>query len=148
MPRRWCRRRKALRSKRRDVTRRPALLGAGGRLHRVSAGQLYAEAHALENYHRQRRDAKRLHVAGDEKNDTGTAGRLFQPRLEGLKTLYDCRAMEVQLCNQVGHFRPEEGTEHYFAYAVENEMGHGRPDGDLVGPAILLVAKLQGQGTS
>ncbi len=51
--------------------------------------------------------------------------------------------MEVQLCNQVGHFRPEEGTEHYFAYAVENEMGHGRPDGDLVGPAILLVAKLQ-----
>ena len=97
MPRRWCRRRKALRSKRRDVTRRPALLGAGGRLHRVSAGQLYAEAHALENYHRQRRDAKRLHVAGDEKNDTGTAGRLFQPRLEGLKTLYDCRAMEVQL---------------------------------------------------
>ena len=67
---------------------------------------------------------------------------------DGLKTLYDCLAMEVQLCNQVGHSRPEEGSEHYFAYAVENEMGHGLPHGDLVGPAILLIAKLQGQDTS
>lgn len=66
----------------------------------------------------------------------------------GLKTLYDCLAMEVQLCNQVGHSRPEEGSEHYFAYAVENEMGHGLPHGDLVGPAILLIAKLQGQDTT
>jgi glycerol-1-phosphate dehydrogenase [NAD(P)+] len=67
---------------------------------------------------------------------------------DGLKTLYDCLAMEVQLCNQVGHARPEEGSEHYFAYAVENEMGHGLPHGDLVGPAILLIARLQGQDTS
>jgi len=67
---------------------------------------------------------------------------------DGLKTLYDCLAMEVQLCNQVGHARPEEGSEHYFAYAVENEMGHGLPHGDLVGPAILLMARLQGQDTA
>lgn len=67
---------------------------------------------------------------------------------DGLKTLYDCLAMEVQLCNQVGHSRPEEGSEHYFAYAVENEMGHGLPHGDLVGPAILLIARLQGQDTT
>lgn len=67
---------------------------------------------------------------------------------DGLKTLYDCLAMEVQLCNQVGHSRPEEGSEHYFAYAVENEMGHGLPHGDLVGPAILLIANLQGQDTT
>ena len=66
---------------------------------------------------------------------------------DGLKTLYDCLAMEVQLCNQAGHARPEEGSEHYFAYAVENEMGHGLPHGDLVGPAILLMAHLQGQDT-
>jgi glycerol-1-phosphate dehydrogenase [NAD(P)+] len=67
---------------------------------------------------------------------------------DGLKTLYDCLAMEVQLCNQIGHARPEEGSEHYFAYAVENEMGHGLPHGDLVGPAILLIATLQGQDTA
>ena len=66
---------------------------------------------------------------------------------EGLKTLFDCLAMEVQLCNQVGHARPEEGSEHYFAYAVENYMGHGLPHGDLVGPGIVIMAGLQGQVT-
>jgi glycerol-1-phosphate dehydrogenase [NAD(P)+] len=64
---------------------------------------------------------------------------------DGLKTLYDCLAMEVQLCNQAGHARPEEGSEHYFAYAVENEMGHGLPHGDLVGPGIMIMSALQGQ---
>jgi glycerol-1-phosphate dehydrogenase [NAD(P)+] len=67
---------------------------------------------------------------------------------DGLKTLYDCLALEVQLCNQIGHPRPEEGSEHYFAYALENELGHGLPHGDLVGPGIVLMARLQGQETS
>ena len=64
---------------------------------------------------------------------------------DGLKQLYDCLALEVQLCNQIGHSRPEEGSEHYFAYAVENVMGKGLPHGDLVGPSILLIAEKQGQ---
>ena len=63
----------------------------------------------------------------------------------GLKTLLDALMMEVQLTNQIGHARPEEGSEHYFAYAVENEMDHGLPHGDLVGPGIVLAAALQGQ---
>jgi len=66
---------------------------------------------------------------------------------EGLKTLYDCLAMEVQLCNQVGHARPEEGSEHYFAYCAENWIVHGLPHGDLVGPGIVRMARLQGQDT-
>jgi glycerol-1-phosphate dehydrogenase [NAD(P)+] len=64
---------------------------------------------------------------------------------EGFKQLLDCLALEVQLCNQIGHARPEEGSEHYFAYSVENEMGKGLPHGDLVGPGIVLMAGLQGQ---
>jgi glycerol-1-phosphate dehydrogenase [NAD(P)+] len=67
---------------------------------------------------------------------------------EGLKLLLDCLALEVQLCNQIGHARPEEGSEHYFAYSVENEMGKGLPHGDLVGPGIVLMARLQGQDVS
>lgn len=67
---------------------------------------------------------------------------------DGLKTLYDCLALEVQLCNQIGHARPEEGTEHYFAYYVENIMGHGLPHGDLVGPGIIIAAGWQGQDTN
>jgi glycerol-1-phosphate dehydrogenase [NAD(P)+] len=64
---------------------------------------------------------------------------------DGLKGLLDCLVMEVQLCNQIEHSRPEEGSEHYFAYAMENEMGKGLPHGDLVGPGILLMAERQGQ---
>jgi glycerol-1-phosphate dehydrogenase [NAD(P)+] len=67
---------------------------------------------------------------------------------QGLKMLYDCLAMEVQLCNQIGHARPEEGSEHYFAYCVENHAGHGLPHGDLVGPGILIAARWQGQDTA
>ncbi|MCE7982220.1 MAG: iron-containing alcohol dehydrogenase [Caldilinea sp. CFX5] len=67
---------------------------------------------------------------------------------DGLKTLYDCLALEVQLCNQIGHSRPEEGSEHFFAYAVENVLGHGLPHGDLVGPGILIAAQRQGQETT
>lgn len=67
---------------------------------------------------------------------------------DGLKQLLDCLAMEVQLCNQIGHSRPEEGSEHYFAYLVENYTGHGLPHGDLVGPGILLMAEKQGQETA
>jgi glycerol-1-phosphate dehydrogenase [NAD(P)+] len=66
----------------------------------------------------------------------------------GLKTLYDCLALEVQLCNQIGHARPEEGSEHYFAYCIENLTGPGLPHGDLVGPGIIIAARLQGQDTS
>ena len=64
---------------------------------------------------------------------------------DGLKQLLDCLAMEVQLCNQVGHARPEEGSEHYFAYCVENLAGHGLPHGDLLAPGLLTMAARQGQ---
>jgi glycerol-1-phosphate dehydrogenase [NAD(P)+] len=63
----------------------------------------------------------------------------------GLKQLLDCIALETQLLNQVGHARPEEGSEHYFAYAVENIVGAGKPHAELVCPGILLMASLQGQ---
>ncbi|MEM7023808.1 MAG: iron-containing alcohol dehydrogenase, partial [Pseudomonadota bacterium] len=66
-------------------------------------------------------------------------------RPDALRTLLDTLALEVQLCNQLGHSRPEEGSEHYFAYAVENHLGKGLPHGDLVGPGIVVMAALQGQ---
>jgi glycerol-1-phosphate dehydrogenase [NAD(P)+] len=69
----------------------------------------------------------------------------------GLKQLLDCLLLETQLCHLLGHARAEEGSEHYFAYAVEDQAdmglsaGVGQPHGDLVGPGILLMAERQGQ---
>jgi len=67
---------------------------------------------------------------------------------QGLRRLLECLVLEVQLCNLIGHSRPEEGSEHYFAYAAESILGKGLPHGDLVGPGILIMAHLQGQDTA
>lgn len=66
---------------------------------------------------------------------------------EGLRALLHLLALEVQLCNLLGHSRPEEGSEHYLAYALESDpaIGAGHAHGDLVGPAILFIARAQGQ---
>ena len=68
---------------------------------------------------------------------------------KGLKLLLDLLCMEVQICNLCGHSRLEEGSEHYFTYALEN---HLTPEssgellhGELVGLGILLMAALQSQ---
>ena len=77
----------------------------------------------------------------------------------GLKLLLDLLCMEVQLCYQCGHSRVEEGSEHYFVYALENHLTppeeecsdtetlNGDPllHGELVGLGILLMAVLQSQ---
>jgi glycerol-1-phosphate dehydrogenase [NAD(P)+] len=63
----------------------------------------------------------------------------------GMTRLLELLALEVQLCSLIGHSRPEEGSEHAFAYAVENLVGKGLPHGDLVGPGILAIAAAQGQ---
>jgi len=70
-----------------------------------------------------------------------------QGRIDALQTLLDLMCLEVQLTNQLGHNRPQEGSEQYFAYAVEPKTASGRgvPYADLVGPGILIAAALHGQ---
>jgi glycerol-1-phosphate dehydrogenase [NAD(P)+] len=67
--------------------------------------------------------------------------------VDALRNLLDLLCMEVQLTNQMGHNRPQEGSEQFFAYAVEHRAGGGRPVpyADLVGPGILIAAALHGQ---
>jgi len=67
--------------------------------------------------------------------------------IENLRNLLDLMCMEVQLTNQMGHNRPQEGSEQFFAYAIEPRTASGRgvPYADLVGPGILIAAALHGQ---
>ncbi|MBN1964264.1 MAG: iron-containing alcohol dehydrogenase [Anaerolineae bacterium] len=67
--------------------------------------------------------------------------------IEALRQLLHFLGLEVQLCNLLGHARPEEGGEHYFGYVIENYMPPRTPHGDMVGPGILLAAALHGQDT-
>ncbi|MDZ4768125.1 MAG: iron-containing alcohol dehydrogenase [Chloroflexota bacterium] len=70
-----------------------------------------------------------------------------QGDVEALRNLLDLLCIEVQLTNQMGHTRPQEGSEQYFAYAVEPRAGRGRPlpYADLVGPGILIASVLHNQ---
>lgn len=65
--------------------------------------------------------------------------------LDGLRRLLDLLAVNVHICNLLGHTRPKEGSEHLFAYAVEPFLGPDIPYGDLVGPGIVAMAAAQGQ---
>ncbi len=77
---------------------------------------------------------------------------------DGLRSLVNALAMEVQLCNLIGHSRPEEGSEHHFAYCAEMITGSATwrgelipppyTHGELVGPGIILMAGRQGQEAS
>jgi glycerol-1-phosphate dehydrogenase [NAD(P)+] len=68
-------------------------------------------------------------------------------KVEALQQLLDLICLEVQLTNQLGHTRPQEGSEQYFAYAIEPRVARNRgvPYADLVGPGILISAALHGQ---
>ncbi|MEZ4669045.1 MAG: iron-containing alcohol dehydrogenase [Anaerolineae bacterium] len=70
-----------------------------------------------------------------------------QGKVENLRNLLDLMCTEVALTNQLGHNRPQEGSEQYFAYAIEGKTasGYGVPYADLVGPGTLIAAALHGQ---
>lgn len=77
------------------------------------------------------------------------ASGVGQGRPDALRNLLDLICVEVQLTNQLGHNRPQEGSEQYFAYAIEPlaARGAGIPYADLVGPGILVAAALHKQNT-
>lgn len=69
-------------------------------------------------------------------------------RIDALQNLLDLICMEVQLTNQLGHNRPQEGSEQYFAYLMEQKIartGRSIPYADIIGPGILIAAALHGQ---
>lgn len=75
------------------------------------------------------------------------ADGLGRGEVEDMRLLLDFLGLQAQLCNHLGHSRPEEGSEHFFAYAVEEQMPRGTPHSDMVGPGILFTAALHQQET-
>ena len=88
---------------------------------------------------------------------------------EGLRRLIDTLSLEITLCNQIGHSRPEEGSrpccmlvlihvmtagsEHYFYYCLEEMVKQQTEPGqepsyhthaEYVGPGLLIMGIIQG----
>lgn len=67
--------------------------------------------------------------------------------VDALRNLLDLLCIEVQITSQIGHTRPQEGSEQYFAYAYESRRNglDPLPYADMVGPGILVAAALHNQ---
>jgi glycerol-1-phosphate dehydrogenase [NAD(P)+] len=67
-------------------------------------------------------------------------GAVTDAGLEGVLRAY----VEVNaLCLRAGHSGPEEGSEHYFGYRLEQVTGRSFVHGELIGLGTVLMATLQ-----
>ncbi|MCC6156813.1 MAG: iron-containing alcohol dehydrogenase [Deltaproteobacteria bacterium] len=62
-----------------------------------------------------------------------------------IRLLGDLYTEEVRLCELNGNSRPEEGSEHYFAYCLESITRRHFLHGELIALAVLLTSLYQGQ---
>ncbi len=90
---------------------------------------------SLGAFHEARRVCESLLAAQDD---------IAAGTLVGLNAVLDGLIAEVRLCAEAGSDRLEEGSEHFFAYALESRTPR-QMHGVLVGLGILFAALLQGQ---
>ena len=64
-------------------------------------------------------------------------------RERGLRWLMEAYVLENSICLRNGNSRPEEGSEHFFAYNVEHKTRRGYIHGELVCLGVLLMSRLQ-----
>ncbi len=72
------------------------------------------------------------------------AAEICQVSDEGIRTLVELFDAENDLCESFGNSRPEEGSEHFFAYNAELRTGKQFIHGELVCLGVLLMSRLQG----
>jgi len=71
------------------------------------------------------------------------AGDICAVAEAAIQWLIEAYTVENTLCLQVGHSRPEEGSEHFFAYNVEHRTGGKYVHGELVCLGSLMMSRLQ-----
>ncbi len=70
---------------------------------------------------------------------------------DGIRALVECEIEIVEICigpGGPGHFRSEEGSEHFFFYNVEHRTGRPFIHGWIVGLGIFLMSRLQENGAA
>lgn len=71
------------------------------------------------------------------------ANEVYEVTPKGINTVIDLFRREVEFCARFGNSRPEEGSEHIVAYAIEHLTRRHFIHGDLVGLGIFLMSRLQ-----
>lgn len=68
---------------------------------------------------------------------------VYEVTPKGIDLVIDLFRREVEFCARFGNSRPEEGSEHIVAYAIEHLTRRHFIHGDLVGLGIFLMTRLQ-----
>ena len=63
---------------------------------------------------------------------------------DGIEGLMELHRLIGKMCDDYGHARFEEGSEHFFAYAFEFVNGHTIMHGELGSLGVLIMSALQG----
>jgi len=71
------------------------------------------------------------------------AAEISQVSNRGIRSLVELFRAENDLCEEFGNSRPEEGSEHFFAYNAELRTGRQFIHGEIVCLGILLMSRLQ-----
>jgi glycerol-1-phosphate dehydrogenase [NAD(P)+] len=62
---------------------------------------------------------------------------------KGIRVLVELFEAENDLCEDFGNSRPEEGSEHFFAYNAEHQTQRPFIHGEIVGLGVFLMSRLQ-----
>jgi len=72
-----------------------------------------------------------------------SASEISRVTEKGIRVLVELFQAETDLCEEFGNSRPEEGSEHFFAYNAELRTGKQFIHGEIVCLGILLMSRLQ-----
>ena len=128
------------------------LQNAPPKLNRAGAGDILSIYTALYDWRLAADQVGELFDSDIAKQSKNLLQRLFdyaesirEATETGLKLLCELYYAEVNLCEQNGNSRPEEGSEHYFAYCLESITGGKYIHGELIALSVLISSMCQGQ---
>ena len=124
------------------------------RLNRAGIGDILSIHTALWDWDLARRETGERYDAGAAFRSKALLERLLAAPVDlrdctedGLRLIADLYVEEVALCDAFGNSRPEEGSEHYFAYCLESLTRKSYLHGELIAMAVVLTSLYQEQET-
>lgn len=127
-----------------------AIQSAPKRLNTAGTGDIYSCRTALFDWwlaHQDKGEPYDERIAGESKKIidrlVADAGEIKQVSDKGIKTLVELHIETNRVQVEAGSPRPEEGSEHLYFYALEQQTGRSFVHGETVGTGIYVVTHFQ-----
>jgi len=124
------------------------LSGVGDLLSCYTALWDWEQAHARQGERFDGAAAARTRALLETLLSDDAADALREQTDDGLRLQSELFVEEVAICEAWGNARPEEGSEHYIGYALEQLTGAHYLHGRLIALCVVLTAAYQGQDTA